>query len=124
MLMKISDLVRQLLAASASAAQAPAAKRMRTDGPLQAGERIQLAADTPVELLPAGPGVASPLGGELLPELAAKIEWVFSHFEEPGGLAHIMNLPCGVDARRYPLYYLCGNVPADRVARKPGGGQG
>ena len=32
-----------------------------------------------------------------------------------------MNLPCGVGDRRYPLYYLCGNVPAANVVRRPPG---
>jgi len=84
------------------------------------GDPVTLVADTPVALLPAGQGTPSPFGGELLAELAAEVPWLFSHVEESeeGPQAHIMNLPCGVGARRYPLYYLCGHVPAAKVTRR------
>ena len=56
---------------------------------------------------------------QLPAELAATVPWLFSHVEElaEGARAHVMNLPCGVGDRRYPLYYLCGSVPAAAVTR-------
>jgi len=125
MLMKVADLVRQLVAAS-SAAVRPPAKRPRVEsGALQMGEAVSLAADTPVALAPAGQGTPVPFGGELPAELAATVPWLFSHMEDlgEGPQAHIMNLPCGVGERRYPLYYLCGNVPASTVTRVPPSGR-
>ena len=83
------------------------------------GEPVSLAEDTPVALEPAGQGTPVPFGGELPAELAATVPWLFSHVEElaDGARAHVMNLPCGVGDRRYPLYYLCGSVPAAAVTR-------
>ena len=51
--------------------------------------------------------------------MADSVPWLFSHVEElaDGARAHVMNLPCGVGDRRYPLYYLCGSVPAAAVTR-------
>eukprot|EP00908_Phaeocystis_cordata_P016703 Transcript_280.p1 GENE.Transcript_280~~Transcript_280.p1 ORF type:complete len:403 (+),score=83.31 Transcript_280:92-1300(+) len=121
---QVTDLVRQLVAASSSASQqAPPAKRPRTDGALQRGDQVSLVADTAVALAPAGQDRPSPFGGELPAEVAVAVPWLFSHIEESddGPQAHIMNLPCGVDDRRYPLYYLCGNVPAANVVRRPPG---
>ena len=83
------------------------------------GEAVRLAEDTPVALEPAGQGTPVPFGGELPAEIAATVPWLFSHVEElaEGPRAHVMNLPCGVGDRRYPLYYLCGSVPAAAVTR-------
>ena len=104
----------------------PPAKRPRVEsGALQMGEAVSLAADTVVALEPAGQGTPVPFGGELPAELAATVPWLFSHMEDlgEGPQAHIMNLPCGMGERRYPLYYLCGNVPAASVTRAPPSGR-
>ena len=101
-------------------ARPPPAKRPRVaSGALQMGEPVSLAEDTPVALEPAGQGTPVPFGGELPAEIAATVPWLFSHVEElaEGPRAHVMNLPCGVGDRRYPLYYLCGSVPAAAVTR-------
>ena len=89
------------------------------------GEPVTLADDTPVALAAAGQGTPVPFGGKLPAELAATVPWLFSHIEDlgEGPQAHIMNLPCGLGDRRYPLYYLCGNVPAAKVARAPSSGR-
>lgn len=132
MLMKVADLVKQLVRAS----EAPHArqngagggghadKRQRMHGPIEPGERVTLQDGTDVTLAPAGQNAGPPLGGEMPFEMAAQIDWVFSHVEEGEGgaqLAHIMNLPSGIDGRRYPLYYLCGTAELARVSRRASG---
>jgi len=136
MLMKVSDLVKQLVRASEAPLARPSGagggggggpeKRQRTQGPLEPGERVTLQDGTDVTLAPAGQNAGPPLGGEMPFEMATQIDWVFSHVEEGDGdggaqRAHLMNLPCGIDGRRYPLYYLCGSVERTRVSRKAAG---
>ena len=44
-------------------------------------------------------------------EVAAKVPWVFSHFDADPSLAHVASLPCSIDVKNYPLFYFCGTVP-------------
>jgi len=106
MLMKVQDIVNQLTRAAGGGA--PPAKRARVDGP-QEGQPTRLQPGTAVALEPAGHSAPPPFGGEMPAEVAAKVPWVFSHFD--AGLAHVASLPCNIDIKNYPLFYFYGTVP-------------
>lgn len=124
MLAKVHDLIGMHTAgANNPSGGPPAAKRQRTasggvgsgGGTWSEGEAVRLAAGINVKLEPSLPGQPPPFEGEMPAEIAAEIPWVFSHVEEgePGaeGIAHVMNLPCALGSRRYPLFFLFGHVP-------------
>ena len=76
-----------------------------------------------VALEPSVPGAPPPFDGELPAELATTVTWVLAGVEpaaaDGGGAAtaQVMNLPCAIGERRFPLYYLCGTVPLSALGR-------
>ena len=99
LLMKVSDLLRQLTTAP------------------QDGEVVRLREGTEVALMPSGQGLDPPFGGELPAELATSMQWSFSHME-PDGRACVASLPAAIGSHRYPLYYFCGTVPVPALIRR------
>ena len=130
MLMKVADLVRQVADAANPPAQGGGGlKRRRPDEPasgeLRPGEVVTMAPPgAAVALEPSVPGAPPPFDGELPAELATTVTWVLAGVEPAaaadGGraaTAQVMNLPCAIGERRFPLYYLCGTVPLSALGR-------